>query len=61
MKAFPADTLRAQFPALSHGGSSIFFDNAVYLNQRSQLFRVELDGAFELVARLRNQTSRQGF
>ena len=30
--------------------SSIFFDNAVYLTQLSQLFRVELDGAFELLA-----------
>jgi hypothetical protein len=30
--------------------SSTFFDNAVYLTQRSQLFRVELDGAIELLA-----------
>ena len=30
--------------------SSIFFENGVYLNQRSQLFRVELDGAFKLLA-----------
>ncbi len=30
--------------------SSIFFHNGVYLNQRSQLFRVELDGGFKLLA-----------
>ena len=30
--------------------SSIFFNNAIYLTQGSQLFRVELDGAFELLA-----------
>jgi hypothetical protein len=30
--------------------SSTFFDNAVYLTQTSQLFRVELDGAVELLA-----------
>jgi hypothetical protein len=30
--------------------SSTFFDNAVYLTQGSQLFRVELDGAVELLA-----------
>src|SRR6476620_6328977 len=30
--------------------SSTFFDNAVYLTQASQLFRVELDGAVELLA-----------
>ena len=26
--AFPAETLRAQFPALKHAGAEIFFDNA---------------------------------
>jgi hypothetical protein len=30
--------------------SSTFFDNAVYLTQLSQLFRVELDGAVEMLA-----------
>jgi hypothetical protein len=30
--------------------SSTFFDNAVYVTQLSQLFRVELDGAVELLA-----------
>jgi cysteine desulfurase family protein (TIGR01976 family) len=28
MKAFPADALRAQFPALQHAENAIFFDNA---------------------------------
>ena len=28
LAAFPAETLREQFPALKHAGSSIFFDNA---------------------------------
>jgi cysteine desulfurase family protein (TIGR01976 family) len=28
LAAFPAETLRGQFPALKHAGSSIFFDNA---------------------------------
>jgi cysteine desulfurase family protein (TIGR01976 family) len=28
MQAFPADALRAQFPALKHAGNGIFFDNA---------------------------------
>ncbi len=26
--AFPAESLRAQFPALKHAGAGIFFDNA---------------------------------
>ena len=30
--------------------SSTFYNNAVYLTQTSQLFRVELDGAFDLLA-----------
>jgi hypothetical protein len=34
--------------------SSTFFDNAVYLTQGSQLFRVELDGAVELLADYNN-------
>lgn len=34
--------------------SSTFFDNAVYLTQGSQLFRVELDGAIGLVADYRD-------
>src|SRR5882724_8984906 len=28
LAAFPAETLREQFPALKHAGNSIFFDNA---------------------------------
>src|SRR5436190_22608505 len=40
----PLPTLSALF------ASSTFFDNAVYLTQTSQLFRVELDGAVELLA-----------
>ena len=30
--------------------SSTFFDNAIYVTQRSQLFRVELDGEVSLLA-----------
>src|SRR3954453_18592629 len=28
MTTFPAESLRSQFPALKHAGTSIFFDNA---------------------------------
>ena len=40
----PLPTLSALF------ASSTFFDNAVYVTQLSQLFRVELDGAVEMLA-----------
>jgi arylsulfate sulfotransferase len=38
--------------------SSIFFDNAVYVTELSQLFRVELDGAFKLLADYSNMGVR---